>query len=394
MSLRVLAAGALIALSAALAFVLSAMPMLDKAENPHWVDHGSGAGNLVVRGGLAFMELSGTPDERGRQHGALAGAQIANLLAFMRLNPMERVTASHLAGCLAAITPDDRREIAALAEGSGVPLHDLLNANATIETMCSAVVRVPPGGAPVVARNMDFIPAGPLGQATVVQVVRSPGHLTYAAVSWPGFVGVISGLNARGLSACILLNWHGAAVAPAEPLPLRVRKILAECADVESALAVLGASPVGSRHYLLLADSCSAAVAWWTPQGLHIDRPTDGWLVVTNLARTGGVPIANDPRGCGLQRCITALTAEPDATWFRRVVSASYLRGENAQAMVFSPATRHLDLALGAGFEPAVLRAWSSVALGAILDGAPVGTAEVMNLPAETPLRHYLQAEP
>ena len=52
---------------------------------------------------------------------------------------------------------------------------DLGLANATIETFCSAVTDLAHPDGPLVARNMDFFPPRPLGQATVLQLVHGAG---------------------------------------------------------------------------------------------------------------------------------------------------------------------------------------------------------------------------
>jgi hypothetical protein len=376
------------------ACVLAMQPMLDHAAAPGWTEGRSADGGaLAVRGGLALLELSGMPDRRGRQAAALVGRQAGDLLAVMRFNPRPAIAArgTRLPADLAAMREADRAEIAAFAAASGMPERDLVLANATIETMCSAVVHQPSAK---VARNMDFFPPGPLGQATVVQIVREPGRHTYASVGWPAMFGVISGMNDTGLTACILLNWRGEEPPPGEPLPLRVRAILQDCADVESGLAALGAAPVGSRHYVLLADAHRTAIGWWTPTGMQVDRPAaDGWLVASNWIRENGAPRPDDLRGSCLLRLCAAQTTTPDDRWFRRILSASYMPMLNAQAMVFDPRRRHLELALADGWIPAAKRGWFVCDLGPALDGADVATVEVTRLLPERPLRHYLLGE-
>ena len=41
--------------------------------------------------------------------------------------------------------------------------------------------------------------------------------------------------------------------------------------------------------------------------------------------------------------------------------------------------------------KPHFSRGWYALDLGAILDGAPVDTADVVSLPAERPMAHYRQ---
>lgn len=384
---RALAAALLLATLLA-AVALAGLPVLAHAADPRWVPREADGGRLAVVEGLALLELSGTPEQRGRQAAALVGRQGADLLAVMRWTPQEVLAGKERrAAVLAATRAGDRAELDAFAAATGADADALLRANATIETMCSAVVHVPSA---TVARNMDFFPADALGPATLVQVVREPGRRTYAAVGWPAMAGVISGINDAGLSACILLNWKGGDPAPGEPLAFRVRAILQDCADVEAGIAAMRAAPVGSGHYVLLVDARTAAVAWWAPDGPQVDRPSpEGWLVASNWIRNGHIPRADDARGCSLVAASAALAAAPDGSWFRRVLSASYMTGLNAQAMVFSSRDRRLELAVAEGLAPAALNGWHAVELGPLLDGAGVDQAAVVRLPAETPMPHY-----
>lgn len=374
------------------AVVLAGGPPMAHAGAALWRPGTALGGRLAVVEGLALLELSGPAELRGRQAAALVGRQGADLLAVMRWNPREAIAnGPRRAAVLAATKASDRAEIAAFAAATGLDAEAVLQANATIETLCSAVVHLPSAR---VARNMDFFPSGPLGQATLVQVVREPGRHSYAAVGWPAMSGVISGMNDAGLSACILLNWKAGQPPPGEPLAFRVRAILQDCADVAAGLAAMAAAPVGSHHYVLLADGREAAVAWWAEDGVHVDRPgADGWLVASNGPRDGASPIAGDRRGAHLVRMCAALSGTPGPAWFRRVVSASYMPWLNAQAMVFDLRQRRLELAVAEGSTPAALRPWRAIGLGPILDGAPVDRAVVDRLPAEAPMPHYVLGE-
>ena len=381
-------AAVLLLVSLVAAFLLAALPMLDHAADPRWVAAEAHGGRLAVVAGLALLELSGPPELRGRQAAALVGDQGRDLLAVMRWSPQEAVAdKARRAAVLGATRASDRAELDAFAAATGCDPAALLRANSTIETMCTAVAHLPSA---TVARNMDFFPADALGPATIVQVVREPGRRTYAAVGWPAMAGVISGMNDAGLSACILLNWNGEDPPPGEPLAFRVRAILQDCADVDAGIAAMRAAPVGSPHYVLLMDVRSTAVAWWAPNGLHVDRAgADGWLVASNAVRDGCVPCRDDDRGGSLVTACAALTATPDPAWFRRATSASYMVGLNAQAMVLSSRDRRLELAVATGMTPAALNSWHTVELGPLLDGATVDRALVRQLPAETPMRHY-----
>ena len=73
----------------------------------------------------------------------------------------------------------------------------------------------------------------------------------------------------------------------------------------------------------------------------------------------------------------------------RQVLTASYMPGINAQAMVFEPATCTLEVALGTGSEPAATSRWWRVSLTAAFAAGELRALTVEQLPASVPLRHY-----
>lgn len=365
---RILGSLPLAAATLALAVGVAAAPLAQRAAAPRWAPGQAGeAGRLRLTDGLPILELQGDAEARGRAAAALTGAQAAELFSVMRWNPrLALADAGRLASPIAA---EDRAEIAAFAAAAGLDPGRLLAANAILETLCTAAVHVPSA---LVARNMDFFPPLILARHTVIQVVRAPGRLAYAAVGWPGMVGVISGMNEAGLAACVLLNWLGADPGDGEPLALRVRRLLQACRTVDEAWSHFAASPVGSEHFVLVADPRDAAVLWWTPQGPRRDDPgDDGWLFASNWPRAGARPRSDDRRGVALaEACLAAPRPEPAA--LRRALAAAYLRGLNAQAMIFDLAARRLELALAEPGRPAArARTWRIVELAPLLEGRP-----------------------
>ncbi|MEK7413694.1 MAG: C45 family peptidase [Planctomycetota bacterium] len=387
--IRTICAALLVLGSVLVAASLAFSPLLVRSSHPLWHDDSAQGGRLVVRAGLPLLELSGSPAERGRQQGALVGGVAHDLLGFMNLPTQLSIKRSRtfVDGCVGAIHAEDRDELVALAAASGISVDSLLRTHAIIETMCSAVVHTGPEGTRF-GRNMDFPPADALGATTVLTVVREPGRHTYASVTWPGMIGVVSGMNDRGLATCILLNWHGKPAGPGEPLPLRARRILQECGDVDAALTLFSSEPLGSAHYLLIADPHRAVLAWRDASGLHCDMPTNGWLFVDNKSRAGG--IATGERACALEAAAHALGHNaPDFPWYRRATTTSYMKFQNTQAMAFDCAAQRIELGRGTTLLPAALAPWVGIDLTALLGGAALNTAQVERLPAPTPMRHW-----
>jgi hypothetical protein len=357
-------------------------------------------GSAVVPGGsravhdrLTVAVVAGTPQELGAAEGELFAARIAPLLKLMTWQPrllLARRTARFRA-TLAAISPATQVRLTAVAAASGVAARTLLEANALVDAQCSAVVALPAAGQPLrVARNMDFFPARQLGPETILQIVRGNDQRAYASITWPGSAAVISGMNDAGVVACILLNLAGADLPGGEPVGLRLAAILAHETTLAGAVARFAASPVGSSHYVLLADAENATLIWQDHDGLHQDHPVDGWLIADNGPRRNGTPC--DARGCQLAAQARNCTAPPDAAWLRRSLTASYMLGINAQAMLFEPASRTLELALGsAAAQPAATAQWQRIPLADLFAGTVTAQdALVVPLAPSEPLRHYL----
>ena len=388
---RLLLWGAVGAAAALAIAVLLGARILRQAEQVRFVPSRAEHGELVMLGDLPVLELHGDPAQRGAAHGRLAAQPIAQLLALMRWSPSLVMAqgGDRFSRTLAAIGAEDRRELVALAEASGCDADQVIAANAIPDSWCSALVAGASGTRPLmVARNMDFFPELALGRATVLQIQRGAGPRTYASVGWPGTVGVISGINDAGLTVCVLLNHGGPDLPGAEPLPLRVRALLAHERDVAGALRRFAAPAVASPHYVLIADAATAAVAWHEPGGMRAAAMADGWLSASNGGRDGAR--ASDVRGRRLDECIAACPADgPDAAGLRAALTASYLRQINAQAMLFVPARRRLELARAATSGAACLQPYLGLDLGPVLDGGPIAALRAEPIPAVAPLRHY-----
>src|SRR5690606_18765572 len=124
---------------------------------------------------LTLISVSGSAENLGRASGEALGERIRFLSSAMGLAPglQNPARADQRAGCLAAIRPQHRAEIAATAAASGLAEAKLATAHLVIECMCSAIAVLPDQDRPLrVARNMDFFPADLLGAQTLVQVWR------------------------------------------------------------------------------------------------------------------------------------------------------------------------------------------------------------------------------
>ncbi len=320
---------------------------------------------------LPVAVLSGTPEQTGKQAGELLAPQIRTILSLVRLSPQFHLTGKEAALLEANIPAAHLAELEAMARAAGVDRNRLVSANVALDTLCSALVTGADGKGPVrVGRNMDFFPGGLLGPATVLAVRRQPGLHAFAAVTWPGYGGVVTGMNDAGVTVAILQN-YGSPKEPraGTPAAFRAREILETAGTLEEAAACFRSGPVASCHFLLLADAKNACVVWQDAEGdFHRQNAANGWLAWSN-----GKPDAQQRQHDGRAERLAALIAAPPPpervtdAWLRATITGVRLKAINAQVMLLNPAALTLDLARARPFRSAGTQPWLRVELKPLL---------------------------
>jgi hypothetical protein len=322
-------------------------------------------------------DLAGDPVAIGRQDAARCGGSLDALLRTMHTGAwlLSCPRPSRVATWIEGLRPEHRAELDTLAASAGVAPDRVLRTNVIVEAACSAVVSLPEADQPlVVARNMDFFPAGVVGASTVIKRYRPDGQRAFISVSWPGYAGVVSGMNDAGVVACVLLR-HSGSPGAGEPICFRLRRILETCGDLDAAVACFAEAPVASGHYALLADARGAVVVWYHDGALHVDQPHGRVLAVDNAARDD----SGRPRGLRA-RHLTRLARDSVVDAARRALTTATCRWlTNSQAMVFVPAAGEVQVATGLAWRPAARRSWTTYRLTG--DPSPLGRAQ--------PLTHH-----
>lgn len=324
----------------------------------------AGSGTLALAGGIAVLRLQGPPAVLGAQEAALCPAPLREL--WRQLVPRA------LPGALGHVPACYRPELVAIARQLAVPEDLVATADLLLDSGCTAIVApAAPAGPLLVGRTVDTGRADLLGRMTCVRMERSPGRHAVVSVGWPGFGGVISGMNDTGLTGSLLLNQTSDAHRAGEPICFRLRRILEQSTSCAEAVRCFAATPVASSHYVLLASADDAVLVWQDEHGVHTEHPRGRWLTVTNAGRAGDGHAA-DARGRWVARQCQALPIAASPAWLRRCLTGCYLRTGNPQAMVWEPAARRLELALAQGSTPAALSPWTELPLTPLFQGAPL----------------------
>jgi predicted choloylglycine hydrolase len=259
---------------------------------------------------------------------------------------------------VAQFPADYRKELEVAAKAAGIN-RDLLvlgNTMFDIKKMagCSTLIINPERsatGAPLLGRNLDFPTLGYLHKYSLVIVCRPKGKHAFAAVSFPGLIGVLSGMNDAGLALATLevystrdgsANFNSKGV----PYALCYRKILEECTTVAQAEKLLRSMKRTTLMNLAVCDKKGGAVFEITPKSVVVRRPEKGICPCTNHFRTRGLATnMRCERYAALEKC--AEMKKVDLATIAKKLDAANQDKMTLQTMIFEPGSLTLHLAIG-----------------------------------------------
>ncbi|MEZ6121611.1 MAG: C45 family peptidase [Planctomycetaceae bacterium] len=193
-------------------------------------------------------------------------------------------------------------EALALARHVGSSWQEITVANIVYDLVLSAfgcsTIALPGPDGPVIARNMDWAPETVLARCSCLMTYQKHGVTKFINAGWPGAIGVVTGLSARGFA--IVLN----AVRCEEPFQrfgypvlLHLRRVLEDATDFDHALQLLS-------HQKLTTGALITLVGTENHQRVCIERSptrfalrwpeTGGVLVTTNDYRKLFEPLIHD----------------------------------------------------------------------------------------------------
>jgi hypothetical protein len=261
--------------------------------------------NLKFIDGIPVVTASGTPEEIGQDLGVLLKEPLTTLMdkkndiahGFgLSQAPNLLVKMSRL---VAPAFPDTQhREINALAQSAGLDLDTLAFANIMYEIShfpaCSSLAVQPTRSATgntIFGRNLDFPTFGFLDKYSIVEVIRPQGKHAFVSITFPGVVGVFSGMNDAGLCLAQLEVNNSADHAPrvnlsGTPVAMCFRRLLEECTTVDEAEKLLREQNRMMMCNLAVCDRSQTAVFEITPKTVARRNDENGLCLCTNHFRT------------------------------------------------------------------------------------------------------------
>jgi hypothetical protein len=333
--------------------------------------------------GLPVVTAAGTPEEIGQQLGTLLKQPLAELLGKkdelahgfgFHQAPNLLVKMSRL---VAPAFPDSQhREIEALAKSAGVDLDTLAFANIIYEVShfpaCSSLAVEPARsstGNTIFGRNLDFPTFGFLDRYSLIEVIRPQGKHAFVSITFPGVVGVFSGMNDAGLCLAQLEVNYSADHSPrvnlmGTPVAMCFRRLLEECSNIDEAEKLLREQNRMMMCNLALCDRTQTAVLEITPKTVARRDDEHGLCLCTNHFRTPQLAVGTQcPRYEQLShgQMIDKLGVSDVAKLLDSANQGHY----TIQTMIFEPATLIAHISFGPA--PSSSRPLKTIDLAALL---------------------------
>jgi isopenicillin-N N-acyltransferase-like protein len=306
-----------------------------------------GPSSLEWSGGIAVLRTTGESHAIGAAHGRLLGPLIAPVIRAARPSIEATVTDEGWLGGTThdmrlawrwrflddGLTDADRMLIAgmtrgAAASGSSLAFEDVLRSQAVLDVGVpsrrtgeigrysmahSLTVIGQQAQAPArvwVGRTFELSGVDDGGDAAlpVVQIVKSPGLIAYASVAWPGQLGVVTGVNAEGITVMVDPARTGD-VTPtraARPVAMLARSVLEHAKTLDDAVKEIEHTPTLGASVIVLVDGSSGkwVIIERTPQKAIIERnpklPAIGDVLTTNA-------LASDPENDRSRRMLPTI---------------------------------------------------------------------------------------
>ena len=189
----------------------------------------------------------------------------------------------------AFVSREHREEIASIARMVGRPEAEVLLGNLYYEAFrqlmgCTAFACDTSDG-PIHARNLDWWTEDQmLARLTCVVHVQGSAAGPYQLVSWPGFIGALSGLAPGRFSVTLNAVISGESPSLSPPVVLLIRQAFETCHSFSDAVALLERSPIAADCLLLVTGTKTGemAVIERTSTRAAVRGPEHGFIAVTN----------------------------------------------------------------------------------------------------------------
>jgi hypothetical protein len=231
-----------------------------------------GAGFLEDVNGYRVLHVKGEPYEMGYQHGALLRDDIRECVRFLfevkakeakielggvKLLDPKRVIRGIVAQQRKHVPQRFFEEMRGVADGAGLDVEEIVIANFIPELFhCSGFAlskSATKDGTLYHGRILDYGCDWRLQDHAVLTIAEPRGRIPFVNVTYAGFVGSVTGVNAERISIGEM-GGRGAGHWDGTPMTLLVRMVLEGAGSLDQAVAVFRDRPRTCEYYFVIAD--------------------------------------------------------------------------------------------------------------------------------------------
>lgn len=143
----------------------------------------------------------------------------------------------------------------------------------------------------IIGRNFDFYVGDNFAKNKIVLFEKPDSGYKFMSVTWGGFVGVVSGMNEKGLTVTINAAKTGLPTGSATPVSLVAREILQYAANIDEAVAIAKRRTMFVAESFLVGSAVDnkAVIIEKTPDTLDVYDPNTDHIFCANHFQSRGL---------------------------------------------------------------------------------------------------------